>query len=107
VENNEHYFLHCKLFVDQRYAMLNNIRDLGLDISINNILYGNLDFEYDVSCTLFAAVHRCIMDTKKIVYCLLTPNSSDGNDSTSIPMSLAVGMSFSSNNFERNNVMIL
>ena len=85
--------------------MLNNIRDLGLDISINNILYGNLDFEYDVSCTLFAAVHRCIMDTKKIVYCLLTPNSSDGNDSTSIPMSLAVSMSFSSNNFERNNVM--
>jgi hypothetical protein len=42
---------------------LNNIRDLGLDISINNILYGNLDFEYDVSCTLFAAVHRCIMGT--------------------------------------------
>ena len=38
--NNEHYFLHCKLFIDQRNVMLNNIRDLGLDISINNILYG-------------------------------------------------------------------
>ena len=44
VENNEHYFLHCKLFVNQRNVMLNNIRDLGLDISINNILYGNSDF---------------------------------------------------------------
>ena len=44
VENNEHYFLHCKLFVDQRNVMMNNIRDLGLDISINNIFYGNSDF---------------------------------------------------------------
>ena len=39
VENNEHYFLHCKLFVYQKNVMLNNLRDLGLDISINNILY--------------------------------------------------------------------
>jgi hypothetical protein len=30
VENNEHYFLHCKLFANQRNVMLNNIRDLGL-----------------------------------------------------------------------------
>jgi hypothetical protein len=68
-----------------------NLRgDLGLDISINNILYGNLDFEYDVSCTLFAAVHRCIMDTKIFFYCLLTPNSSDGNDSTSIPIQVII-----------------
>jgi hypothetical protein len=65
VENNEHYFLHCELFVNQRNVMLNNIRDLGLDISINNILYGNSDSEYDVNCTLFAAVHRYIMDTKR------------------------------------------
>ena len=79
----------------------------GLDISINNILYGNSDFEYDVNCTLFAAVHRYIMDTKRFVYCLLTPNSSDGNDSTSIPMSLAVSMSFFSNNFEQNNVVFV
>ena len=41
VENNENYFLHCKLFVNQRNVMLNNIGYLGLDISINNILYGN------------------------------------------------------------------
>jgi hypothetical protein len=27
--------------------MLNNIRDIGVDISINNILYGNSDFAYD------------------------------------------------------------
>jgi hypothetical protein len=31
--------------------MLNNIRDLGLDISINNILYGNSDFAHDVNCS--------------------------------------------------------
>jgi hypothetical protein len=68
MENNEHYFLHCKLFINLRNVMLNNIRVLGLDISINNILYGNSDSEYDVSCTLFAAVHRYIMDTKRFVY---------------------------------------
>ena len=67
MENNEHYFLHCKLFVNQRNVMLSNIRDLGLDISINNILIGNSNSEYDVNCTLLAADHRYIMDTKRFV----------------------------------------
>ena len=67
VENNEHYFLHCKLFVNQRHVILNNIRDLGLDLSINNILYGNSDFVYDVNCSLFTIVHRYILDTKRFV----------------------------------------
>jgi hypothetical protein len=47
--------------------MLNNIRDLGLDISINNILYGNSDFAYDVNCSLFTAVNRYILDTTRLV----------------------------------------
>jgi hypothetical protein len=81
------------LFVDQKNVMLNNIRDLRLEISINNILYGNSDSEYDVDCALFSAVHRYIMDTKRFVYCLHIPNSSDGNDSVSI--SLAVLCNFS------------
>ena len=52
VENNEHYFLHCKLFVNKRNVMLNNIRDLGLDTSINTIVYGNSDSAYNhVSCS--------------------------------------------------------
>ena len=63
----KHYFLHRKLFVNQRKVMLNNIRDLGLDISINNILYGNLDFAYDVNCSRFAAVHKYILDTNIFV----------------------------------------
>jgi hypothetical protein len=67
VENHEHYFLHSKLFVNQRNVMLNNIRDLGLDISINNILHGNSDFAYDVNCSFFAVVRRYILDTKRFV----------------------------------------
>ena len=67
VENNDHYFLHCRLFVNQRNVMLNNIRDLGLDISINNILSGNSDFAYDVNCSLITAVYRYLLDTKRFV----------------------------------------
>ena len=67
VEDNKHYS-HCKLFVNQRNVMLNNIRDIGLDISINNILYGNSDFAYDVNCSPFAAVHRYIIDTKSLMF---------------------------------------
>jgi hypothetical protein len=66
VENNEHYFLHCKLLVHQINVMLNKIRDLGLVRSINNILYGISDFAY-VNLSLFAAVHRYILDTKRFV----------------------------------------
>ena len=55
-----------KLFVNQRNVMLNNIRDLGLDIS-NNILYGNSYFAYDVNYSLFTAVHKYILDTKRFV----------------------------------------
>ena len=47
--------------------MFSNIRDLGLDISIDNILNGNSNFAYDVNCTLFTAVHRFIIDTKRFV----------------------------------------
>ena len=47
--------------------MLNIIRDLGLDISINNILYCNSYFAYDVNCSPFTAVHRYILDTKRCV----------------------------------------
>ena len=43
VENNEHYFLHCELFVNQRNVMLNNIRDLGLDISTVDSRYLEFD----------------------------------------------------------------
>jgi hypothetical protein len=66
VENNEYYFLHCKLFVHQINVMLNKTRDLGLDRSINNILYGISDFAY-VNCSLFAAVDRYILDTNRFV----------------------------------------
>ena len=54
--------------------MLNNIRDIGLDISINNILYGYSDYAYDVNCSLLAAVHRHTLDTKRLsnIYALLT-----------------------------------
>ena len=37
-----------------------------------------------------AAVHRYIIDTKRSVECVCTPNSSDGNDSASITTPLAV-----------------
>jgi hypothetical protein len=47
--------------------MLNNISDLGIDISINNTLYGNSDFANDINCTLVAAVHRCIINTNRSV----------------------------------------
>jgi hypothetical protein len=47
--------------------MLNNIRDLGLGISIKNILHGNSDFAYDVDCTFFTAVHRYIIENKRLV----------------------------------------
>jgi hypothetical protein len=50
VENNEHYFFHCKLFVNQRNVMMNTIRDLELDISIYNILYGNSEFASTAHC---------------------------------------------------------
>jgi hypothetical protein len=58
----------------QLNVMLNNIRDIGLDISINNILYGNSDFAYDVNCSLFTAVHRYILDTKRFVYLICVIN---------------------------------
>jgi len=47
--------------------MLNNIRELGVKISINYTLYGNSEFAYGVNCTLFATVHRYIIDTKRFV----------------------------------------
>ena len=96
VENNEHYFLHCKLFVNQRNVMLNNIRVFGLDLFINNILYGNSDFAYDVNCSLFTYTHQTLTDVSN-VYVLLTHMTVRLNINHNISCNT---MSFFSNNYE-------
>jgi hypothetical protein len=56
VENDEHYFLHCKLFVNQRNVKLSNIRDLGLDIYINDtfVYYMELQILHMMSTAHFS-----------------------------------------------------
>ena len=83
------------VFVNQTILMLNNIRDLVLCISINNILYEHSGFAYHVNSTLFAAVQRYIIDTNRFLKYSYTTNSSDGNDWTSITISFAVLCHFS------------
>ena len=46
---------------------MNILTSYYINLCINNILYGNSDFAYDVNCTLFAAVHIYIIDTKRFV----------------------------------------
>jgi hypothetical protein len=82
-------------FVNQTILILNNIRDLMLDISINNILYEHSGCAFHVNCTLFAAVQRYIIDSKTFLKCLCTTNYSGGNDWTSITISSAVLCNFS------------
>ena len=62
--NTTSYTVNC---LNQGNVIVNNIRDRGLDTPINYLLHGNSDFAYDVNCTLFAAVHKYIIDTRRFV----------------------------------------
>ena len=42
----DHFFLKCNIYTEHRIQLFRGMSNLGFDISIENILFGNASFEY-------------------------------------------------------------
>ena len=67
IETVEHFFLVCPLYIVQRENLLQGMRNLNFEISVENILFGNSDMDTDNNCRLFLLVQKFILDSKRFV----------------------------------------
>ena len=65
-ENAEHFLLRCPLYNDIRASMLSMIPEQILP-TIDNLLYGDIQFEMNLNYQVFSAVHQFIIDSKRFV----------------------------------------
>ena len=78
IESVDHFFLKCNIFSEHRIQLFCGLSNLGFDIGIDKILFGNASFENDKNSKLFLFVQKYILNSdlssKFIVY------TSDDND---------------------------
>ena len=61
-ESTAHYFLHCQKYVTFRTELENSI---STPISLNLLLYGDKDKNFEFNRNLFVNVHKFIIRTKR------------------------------------------
>jgi hypothetical protein len=64
-ETAYHYFFECTLYTNERIILFNELRKLDLELSIELILYGNDNFDFNTSLGLLNAVHTFILDSNR------------------------------------------
>jgi len=59
-EDVNHYLLHCPLYFQSRNVMIGEISQLGIDITVSNLLYGSDTSDLVTNFKMFDAVHMYI-----------------------------------------------
>ena len=62
-EDAIHYFLECPLYLNERRTLLSNCDDIN--INIENLLFGNDKYSYDVNSIIFGKVRTFINQSKR------------------------------------------
>ena len=62
-EDAIHYFLECSLYLNERRTLLSNCDDIN--INIENLLFGNDMYSYDVNSKIFGKVRTFINQSKR------------------------------------------
>jgi hypothetical protein len=66
IESVDHFFLKCNIYIEHRIQLFRGMSNLGFDINIENILFGNASFENYKNSKLFLLVQKYILSTKFI-----------------------------------------
>ncbi|MCG7879453.1 MAG: reverse transcriptase domain-containing protein [Candidatus Thiodiazotropha taylori] len=64
IEDNQHYFFHCRQYQRQRTEFLNEIARYATP-TLSLFLYGDPSLSYEINATIFKNVHKYITDTKR------------------------------------------
>jgi hypothetical protein len=67
IESVDHFFLTCNIYTEHRIQLIRGMRNLGFEIDIENILFGNASFEHDKKSKLFLLVQKYILNSKRFV----------------------------------------
>jgi hypothetical protein len=67
IESVDHFFLKCNIYTEHRIQLFRGMSNLGFDINIENILFGNASFENDKTSKLFLLVQKYIVNSKRFV----------------------------------------
>ena len=68
IESVDHFFLKCNIYTEHVIPLVRGMSNLGVDINIENILFGNASFENDKNSKLFLLVQKYIVNSKRFVY---------------------------------------
>ena len=64
IESVDHFFLHVIYILNTEYNLgFRDMRNLGFQIDIENILFGNASFENDRSTKLFLLIQKYILNS--------------------------------------------
>ena len=64
IENNQHFFFHCRFYRMQRIELINTVRQYT-DPSLQILLYGAPFLSVETNTKVFECVHKYILDTKR------------------------------------------
>ena len=64
-ETVEHYLLYCENYRAYRNKLYEDISNLHVPVTLNTLLYGNLDENYDTNCAIFNYVQQFIKSTER------------------------------------------
>jgi hypothetical protein len=67
IESVDHFFLKCNIYTEHRIQLFCGMSNLGFDIGIENILFGNASFENDKNSKLLLLVQKYIVNSKRFV----------------------------------------
>ena len=64
IENVEHFFMSCPLYLNQRADLITSI-SVHTTVSLPIVLHGNGMLSFDINSVIFEAVQKYIKDTKR------------------------------------------
>ena len=68
IESVDQFFLKCNIYTEHRIQLFRGMSNLGFDINIENILFGNASFENGKNSKLFLLVQKYIVNSKRFVH---------------------------------------
>ena len=68
IEDNEHYLLHCPLYLMHRNKMLQTLQtNINVhDLNVDTLSYGSSDVDYRTNKYIFEAVHEFINERNRL-----------------------------------------
>ena len=63
-EDNQHFFFECPLYYTHRLKLINAVNQISI-LTLENLLYGDSNLDFDHNCLLFKAVHDYILESER------------------------------------------